>query len=350
MKFNFYALTKKNKIELFSRDMSAIEDDEILVKQMACNICTTDYQQWQGKREHQGYPMAGGHECAGIVVAKGKNVGDSFGIGDHVAIVYDYCGVCESCKKGYITNCENIDQFGKNYSSEFYGIFGFADYFKRKAKSFVKLSKKLDFSEGAFVEPLSSVIAGIDKLTINSESNVIVIGSGTMGILNALYAKSLGANVIILGTNEKKNKVANRLSLDTINPKDCSYKDLIKEKFNKKLADIAIVAAGSSSANQQSLDLTKNYDAQILFYAAGYPKPELKVDSNMIHYRRLNMYGAYGSKLYDFNRAADLLSNNSINVKPLIEAKYKFSDIDDAFKKAATKDSFRVSLILNEEK
>ncbi len=349
MNYKFYALTKKGVLEQFEDELPVLEDDELLVKQMACNICTTDYQQWQGKREHQGYPMAGGHECSGIVVDKGSKVGDSFNIGDHVAVVYDYCGICDPCKQGYITNCENIKQFGKNYSDKFYGIFGFTTYFKRKAKFFVKISNDLDFSEAAFVEPLSSIIAGVDKLYIKPEDTVLVIGSGTMGILNALYVKSFGCKVILSGTNDEKNKIATTMGLDTINPKKVDLTHEILRLNNGKLADIAVVAAGSSSANDQALKNTKQYDAQILFYAAGYPVPELNISSNDIHYRRISLIGAYGSKLYDFNRAADMLSSGKIKVSKLVEERYKFDDIDKAFEKAATKGSFRVSVLLNEE-
>lgn len=349
MDYKFYALTKKGVIDQFEGSLAPLEDDELLVKQMACNICTTDYQQWQGKREHQGYPMAGGHECAGVVVDKGSKVGDSFKVGDHVAVVYDYCGVCDSCKQGYITNCENIKQFGKNYSEKFYGIFGFSTYFKRKAKSFVKVSENLDFSEAAFVEPLSSIIAGVDKLDIRPEDTVLVIGSGTMGILNALYVKSFGCKVILSGTNDEKNKIAREMGLETLNPKKIDLTEQILKINNGKLADLAIVAAGSSSANKQALENTKQYDAQILFYAAGYPAPELNISSNDIHYRRISLVGAYGSKLYDFNRAAAMLSIGKIDVSKLVEARYKFEDIDKAFEKASTKGSFRVSVLLNEE-
>mgnify|MGYP000889461830 CR=1 FL=1 len=349
MNYKFYALTKKGVLEQFEDELPVLEDDELLVKQMACNICTTDYQQWQGKREHQGYPMAGGHECSGIVIDKGSKVGDSFNIGDHVAVVYDYCGICDPCKQGYITNCENIKQFGKNYSDKFYGIFGFTTYFQRKAKSFVRISDDLDFSEAAFVEPLSSIIAGVDKLDIKPEDTVLVIGSGTMGILNALYVKSFGCKVILSGTNDEKNKIATAMGLDTINPKKVDLTHEILVLNNGKLADIVIVAAGSSSANDQALKNTKQYDAQILFYAAGYPVPELSISSNDIHYRRISLIGAYGSKLYDFNRASDMLSSGKIKVSKLVEERYKFDDIDKAFEKAATKGSFRVSVLLNEE-
>ena len=57
--------------------------DDVLVKQLVCNICTTDYGQWLGLREHQGYPMAGGHEGSGIVEAVGSGVKD-LKPGDHV--------------------------------------------------------------------------------------------------------------------------------------------------------------------------------------------------------------------------------------------------------------------------
>ncbi|MDO4594902.1 MAG: alcohol dehydrogenase catalytic domain-containing protein [Tissierellia bacterium] len=348
MKFEFAALTKKGEIKKFERQLDKLKDDEVLLKQMACNICTTDYQQWQGKREHQGYPMAGGHEASAVVVEVGDKV-KSFIPGDHVAIIYDYCGECDSCKSGYITNCENIKQFGKNYSKEFYGIFGFSNYFKRKSKSLVKIDKKLDFSEAAFVEPLSSVISGIEKLNPFYNETIVVIGSGTMGILNAQVAKAYGFNVILSGTNEKKNIIASQMGLTVINPKEDDVVKKVKDLNNGKLADSVIVAAGSSSANKQALEISKNYDAKILFYAAGYPKPELDIDSNDIHYRRLNLVGAYGSKLYDFNKASNLLSSGKIDVSKLVEQKYDFSDIDEAFKKASQKNSFRVSVILNKE-
>ena len=94
--------------------------------------------------------MAGGHECSGTIVAKGSAVGDTYAVGDRVSVVYDYCGYCDECKHGEVTGCENIKQFGHNYSDEYYGIFGFANYFVRKAKSFVKMNPDLSPSESGF--------------------------------------------------------------------------------------------------------------------------------------------------------------------------------------------------------
>lgn len=53
----FACLTGKGMAEIRERPLSEIGDFDVLLEMKACNICTTDYQQWLGLREHQGYPM-----------------------------------------------------------------------------------------------------------------------------------------------------------------------------------------------------------------------------------------------------------------------------------------------------
>ena len=47
-------------------------------------------------------------------------------------------------------------------------------------------------------------------------------------------------------------------------------------------------------------EMVKDMDGRILFFAAGYPAPELEIDSNVIHYRRLEMIGTYAADTIDF--------------------------------------------------
>lgn len=67
---------EKGTAEVRERPLPELGDYDVLLDMKACNICTTDYQQWLGLREHQGYPMAGGHEAAGIVKETGAKVRD----------------------------------------------------------------------------------------------------------------------------------------------------------------------------------------------------------------------------------------------------------------------------------
>lgn len=347
--FRFGVLLEKGKAEVREGTLPELQEDEVLIKQEACNICTTDYQQWQGKREHQGYPMAGGHECAGIIVAKGSKVSSSLEVGDHVSVLYDYCGDCEKCKKGEITSCMNIQQFGKNYSDQYFGIFGFANYFIRKSKSVVKISKDLSFSEAGFVEPLSSVLKGFRKLRINSGfDTVVVIGGGTMGLLNAQVAKAMGARVIVSERNEKKVERIKKLDIELIDAGSTDPVEEVKKRTNGKGADAVIVAVGTTSANEQALKMVKDDEGKILLFSAGYPAPEFHVDSNEIHYKQYELIGTYGSSLEDFTNAAKMLSEKRIDVSPLIEEKFPLTNIQEAFKKASTRGNYRVSVLLQE--
>lgn len=346
IKFGY--LASKGTAEVKEMPLPELKPDEVLIKQEACNICTTDYQQWQGLREHQGYPMAGGHECSGIVMEKGKDVKGTFEIGDRVSVVYDYCGYCEECMHGEVTSCENKKQFGKNYSDEYYGLFGFANYFVRPAKSLMKVRKDLPASQAGFVEPLSSVIQNMKKIRINAgRDTVVVIGGGTMGLLNAAAAKAMGARVIVSELMEKKLQIAEEMGFEIIDAKETDPVAKVKELTSGKGADIVIVAVGVTAANNQALEMVKAKDGKISLFSAGYPAPEISVDSNAIHYMRLELIGTFGSTLEDFSDAANMLSEGRVDVSKLIEQSIPLDNIQEAFELASKPGSYRVSVKLN---
>lgn len=49
-KMKFSVLTEKGHAEVRERNLPEMGPDDVLVKQLACNICTTDYGQWLGLR------------------------------------------------------------------------------------------------------------------------------------------------------------------------------------------------------------------------------------------------------------------------------------------------------------
>ncbi len=346
--FKFGALMEKGQAVIKEGELRELLPNELLVKQEACNICTTDYQQWQGLREHQGYPMAGGHECSGIVVSVGEDV-KKFKAGDRVSVLYDYCGTCENCVAGMITICQNKKIFGKNYSDDYYGIFGFADYFIRNEKSFVKMDSALSPSEAGFVEPLGSVLHGLNKLRLRGGYDTIaVIGGGTMGLLNAAAAKAMGAKVFVSSRGEKKLEIGRRMGFEMIDAGNCDAVEEIKRLTEGRGVDAVIVSAGTASANQQAIEMVKAQHGRILFYAAGYPAPGLEIDSNAIHYKNLELIGTFGSELTDFINAGKMLSERRIDVSYLIEEKVPLSQIQEAFELASQKGKFRISVMLQE--
>ena len=345
-KFKYGVLVEKGKAEVHEEVLREVGDDEVLVKQDACNICTTDYTQWLGLREHQGYPMAGGHEGNGIVIKKGKNVKE-FELGDRVAAIYDHCGKCEYCKKGEINLCTETKKLMAFKGGT--AFFGFADYAVRNTVELVKLRQDINPSAGGFVEPLATVVCAQKKLKHQLGDIVVVIGAGTMGILNAMVARLYGSKVYISELLDKKIEKARELGFEVIDAKETDPVEFVKEVTNGKKADTIIMAVGATGANAQALEMIKDRDGQFLYFSAGYPKPELNIDSNDLHYRRLDLIGAYAAEMEDFYMSAKLLNTGLIDTEPLVEAKYLQKDIQAAFEHASKEGMYRVSLIMNEE-
>jgi L-iditol 2-dehydrogenase len=343
------ALTKAHTIELITIPLPGMGEDEVLVKQEACNICTTDYQQWLGLREHQGYPMAGGHEGCGIIIAKGDKVGDELHIGDRVGLTYSYCGQCRACRLGHTIECVEKNELVSYYHQSelgFYGTYGFADYFVRKARYLVKMSRDLTPGEAGFVEPVATVVNGMKKLRVKPMETVVVIGAGTMGLVNAQVARAFGARVIVSELLDKKIACARKMGFEVVNPNETDAVAKIKELTGGAGAEAVIVAVGATKANEQALEMLKYLDGRILFFAAAYPAPELKIDSNIIHYRKLELIGAFEADQADFFDAARLLNQRQIHVESLIEAQFPLEEIKKAFAAASIPGSYRVNVVL----
>lgn len=342
---NFGVLTGVKKAEVKQRRIPELGDNDILVKLQSCNICTTDYGQWLGLRNHQPFPMAGGHENSGIVVEKGCKVRDDLNIGDHVGFSYYYCGECEECRQGNTVDCKG---FKIELSDDgYYGLFGFADYKVINAKFAVKINKNIPSAEAGFLEPLATVIQGVKRLNIKPLDKVVVVGAGTMGLINAQVARLYGGKVIITEMMERKIERAKKLGFeDIVDVSKDNPVDAVMELTEKKGADIVILAVGATSANEQAFQMLKNYRGKILFFAAGYPEPDLKISSNELHYRKLELIGTFGASIQDFKESAEIISQGKVNMEPLLEDSFKLSDIQEAFESASTPGNYRVTVNL----
>ncbi len=334
-------LTKDHHAEVREMQLPELKEGEVLVKQETCNICTTDYQQWLGLREHQGYPMAGGHESSGIVVEVADDVTE-FQVGDRVSFCYAYCGSCKMCKIGRTDKCVKRNTFQVIPGVK--GDFGFASYAIRKAKFLVKTGKNLNPSAAGFVEPLATVCSAQERLEHKLGKTTLVIGAGTMGLLNAQVARLHGCKVIVSELMENKIERAQSMGFDVVNPKVKPVKEQLKDLLGTDTVDCVILGVGAKAAAEQSLDLVKEKDGEILFFSAGFPVPELEISGNDIHYRRLKLIGAFEAYIENFYMAAELLEKGLIDTMLLVETVFPLSQIDEAFKYASEPGRYRVSV------
>lgn len=117
------ALAERKTLELVDLPKPRPKNNEILVKISVCGVCHTDLDEVEGRLTPPKLPVALGHQIAGTVADKGKNV-RRFDIDDRVGIgwLYSSCGVCDFCRAGNENLCEAAKWTGKDVNG------GYAQY------------------------------------------------------------------------------------------------------------------------------------------------------------------------------------------------------------------------------
>ena len=107
---------RSGKFTMDQIDIGEPKDDEVLVRIAATGICHTDLagrEQYLPIPPERAFPAVFGHEGAGVVEKVGARV-TKVKPGDHVALSWNSCGVCPSCKSGNEPYCDNLFLYNFN--------------------------------------------------------------------------------------------------------------------------------------------------------------------------------------------------------------------------------------------
>lgn len=207
-------------------------DHEVKIEVAWCGLCGTDIHKFEGKNGASVVvpPIILGHECSGIVTEVGENC-ENFKPGDRVACDPSWgCGRCEWCKKGYQNFCIHRHGVAK----------GFAEYVYPPEENVYKIDHSLDLEDAAFTEPLSCVLHGMDLLNIESGSNIVMYGMGSIGSLMLQLLKlTAPKNLIVVEREENKQELAIELGAT----KACTDQE-IEEIADKLNVDYVIECIG----------------------------------------------------------------------------------------------------------
>ena len=77
--------TAPNQVQVCEEDCPVIKDSQILVKITYCGICTLEQRLYAGSRKIF-YPIVGGHEASGTIVAVGSDVSTAHAVNDRVVL------------------------------------------------------------------------------------------------------------------------------------------------------------------------------------------------------------------------------------------------------------------------
>jgi L-iditol 2-dehydrogenase len=318
-----------------------IGPDEILVRVMACGLCSTDV--WKAMYHEAKPGMVLGHEVSGEVVETGLNVAN-LRIGDRVAVFHRAeCGACYYCKHGDETLCSEYRR-----QSIFPGAF--AEYIRVTPrlvqKSVVKIPDEMTYEEATMIEPTACCVRAVSKCGISVDDSVLIIGDGPMAMLNAQVSKSAGALVILSGHHDSRVESALRLGADyAFNSKKISIREKVLELTGGRGADVVIVAVSSTDAVQQSLKLVREGGKICVFGDfRDVPQPSLSLDLKPVVHNGVKILGSWGCSTKDYHAAFNLLKNRKVRVKEMITHRFPLERFTEALNVFLSKDCLKIVL------
>lgn len=333
-------LRGKEQLTIEDRALPELTPDNVLVKIKACNICTSEYGVYNGSRTRP-YPLVFGHEWAGEVLETGSNV-DDLRKGDMVACGYEFDPASPESLEGRTGECRHIKTANDLNPDGYYGNAGFAEYAVKSKVGLYHIAPGVDPAVAGLLEPIASVVFGQRKLNVQRGETVVVIGGGTMGILNALMAREYGARVLVSELLPEKLKTARSCGLEVI---DAGAADPVQEVMRLtggRGADAVVLAVGAQAATDQSFEMLKPKRGRVLLFAASYPSPKINLDVNTLHYRKIDIVGTFGADHRDFQAAADAINSGKIDFTPVIGSRYSFENMEEAMKAACVPGAYRV--------
>jgi L-iditol 2-dehydrogenase len=320
---------------------------EALIRIEACGVCPSDVRGYTGARHGAGanLPRTPGHEWTGVVEALGAPLEEGDGapsvrvdesrgaapiqVGDRVVADWRYvCGRCYQCRRGVFNYCDNLRRAVRG---------GFAQMGVAPLSQLRRIPDNVSFEEASFTEPLACILNAHSGTRIDVGDDVVVVGTGPIGLLHTQLALRRGARVIVSDPIAARLETARELGAhDTIDASSGDPVERVKELTDGRGADCVIAAVGAPEPIRQALQMGA-INGRVQLFAGTYPPAELPFDPNLVHYRQLVVTGSHDFTPHHFTTALKLIQHGIVRVAPLISHRFGLDDVREAFETTANR-------------
>ena len=319
-----------NQLELDDIPVPQPKHDEVLVKIVSCGFCATDYKAVKGIRRNVAFPFIPGHEPAGIVAAVGNGV-RHFKEGDEVICQPSgYCGVCPSCREGNSHYCETAYTTGGD-GPEDVRPGAFAEYMVTGASCLFHKPASISFDAAALTEPLSGAWKGvIQKSEMNVGDDVVVIGTGGIGLLCLMVAKAAGAGRLIAidaSDYARQNAITIGGATHVIDARAANVRQQVYDIIPGG-PDLVVEAAGPIDAVKLMVDLRRRGTKWNIFGITTHEKFEL--DGGLTHFLEGRMDASFGTTPLAMQSAIRLMERGLVNPERIVSHRYPLAKIHEA--------------------
>ena len=318
--------------------------NDAIIRTTAALICTSDTHTVAGAIGPR-KDLTLGHEAVGVIHELGASVAATglFKVGQRVAVnAITPCYGCENCQRGYPSQCGGM-LGGWKFANVKDG--SMADYFhvNNAAANLAPIPDDLSDEQAAYCcDMLSTGFVAAEYGNIPIGGTVAVFGEGPIGMMATVGARLLGAGLVI-GVESKPDRaaMARRFGADLII--DYTREDpveAIRKATGGRGVDTAIEALGSVATFSACVRATRpgGTISNVGYHGDGdtVPIPRLDWGVGMSDKTIRTALCPGGSER--MNRLMRLIQTKRVDPLPMTTHRFKFADIQQAFKMMQTKE------------
>jgi NDMA-dependent alcohol dehydrogenase len=339
---------------------------EVLVEMAAAGLCHSDDHILKGDMSVSNevarevgltpmFPMIGGHEGSGTVMAIGDGVTDVT-VGDHVVMSFvAVCGRCRWCASGMEYLCDEgaatlspgmpTDQTFRHHTADgqplghLSKVGAFAKHTVVSEHSLVKIEPHLPLVPSAL---LSCAIptgygSAANRANVRGGDTVVVVGAGGIGTAAIQGARINGAaQIVAVDPVEFKRKAALGFGATHSAASLAEAADLVRDLTYGVMADSVVVAPSLIAGDDVNsyLTLTRKGGTCVLTGMTALTTHTAKIDLQQFVLWNKNLVGTiFGScnPRADITRLTRLYQSGQLQLDEMITKRYRLDEINDAY-------------------
>lgn len=327
---------------------------EIVLEVGACGLCGSDVHMFETDEEgylllpyHLKTPVVTGHEFAGKIVAKGKDV-HQFEVGGLVAVEeIQWCGKCRECRGGYWNQCGYIEDLGFTLDG------GFAQYVKVDARFAWSLDGVLErygdedtaLEVGALTEPTSVAYEGMFTRAggFKPGGSVVVFGGGPIGLASVALAAAAGAaQVFAVDPIAERRALATKLgATSVIDPITDDPGDIVRTATKGDGAAMVVEASGNSKAVMGPIEESLGVGGKVVIAGMDAQPATMSLIRYML--KAGSVYGTVGhSGSWDFPNVINLMASGRISMEHAITRRFPLAGLVDAIEETKARGNGKI--------
>ncbi len=302
------------RMEFVEKPVPVPGPTEVLIEVKACGICGSDVHMLQSDKDGYifypgltAFPCTLGHEFSGMVAEAGKDAinkrtGKRYERGEAVCSEeMIWCSQCRPCADGYPNHCERLQELGFSIDG------AYAKFIKVDARYLWSLEPLREiygeekmYLLGSLVEPTSVAYNAMIERGggIRAGDNVVIMGSGPVGIAACAVLRRSGASAVIISEpSESRREMALALgATHAIDPTKVNAAEAVLDITHGDGAKLILEATGLPSIVWPDIERIiwegRGLNSTVVVVARADDR--IALNGEVFQVRRANVVGAQG--------------------------------------------------------